>query len=75
MLRFVVSSQGSTKNLRYKKWTACVRLVREPVEADILRMRAEKEFTFCTDKEQEVLEAEQQEAGCLKADCYGSSAN
>ena len=40
MLRFVVSNEGSTKNFRYKKWATCVRLVREPVEADALRRNA-----------------------------------
>ena len=70
MLRFVVSSQGSTKNLRYKKWATCVRLVREPVEADMLRMRAAKEFTFCKDKEQVAVEAEPKEASCSKSGHY-----
>lgn len=38
-LRFVVNSQGSTKNLSFHKWGECVRLVREPVEVNALLSR------------------------------------
>eukprot|EP00581_Thalassiosira_minuscula_P019077 CAMPEP_0183726282 /NCGR_PEP_ID=MMETSP0737-20130205/22969_1 /TAXON_ID=385413 /ORGANISM="Thalassiosira miniscula, Strain CCMP1093" /LENGTH=297 /DNA_ID=CAMNT_0025957589 /DNA_START=191 /DNA_END=1084 /DNA_ORIENTATION=- len=33
-LRFVVDSEGSTKNFRCHKWGDCVRLIREPIEAN-----------------------------------------
>ena len=35
-LRFVVDDKGSTKTIKFLKWGDCVRLVREPVEVNIL---------------------------------------